>query len=201
LITTEISPIPLLWVVCLASAPAALGAALVATPLRPDLTVQLAIAAIYAAWAALFWSVLHFGWLPDRHLWLLIVPAVTLLAMPQALTWPVQIVWTVLIVWLFFAQPPLPLPIVLAMLVHGLYAACLGCYGDAVRLRPAGAHLPDLLLWLWIGQALGVVVGRWLPPLQFTTTVEVPLLVGAALVGRGALALVHWRLWIRSSED
>ncbi|MDP2620240.1 MAG: fused MFS/spermidine synthase [Hyphomicrobiales bacterium] len=79
-----------------------------------------------------------------------------------------------------------------AIHLTAFFVAAMVCHGELVARRPDASHLTEFYLSMSIGGVLGGAFTTLLSPLIFTTVLEYPLLVAAAL-----LALPEMRAMIR----
>ncbi|MGH3260643.1 MAG: spermidine synthase, partial [Trebonia sp.] len=73
---------------------------------------------------------------------------------------------------------------VMALHFCAFFLTALVCHGELARTRPDSRHLTEFYLLLSLGGVLGGMFNALLAPMVFTTTVEYPLVMTAALLLR-----------------
>ena len=88
----------------------------------------------------------------------------------------------------------LPIGIVTETAIHLLafFVAAMVCHGELVARRPVATHLTEFYLAMSFGGVLGGAFTTLLSPVIFTTVLEYPILIGAAM-----LAMPEMRALIR----
>src|SRR3990172_7659736 len=93
-----------------------------------------------------------------------------------------------LLISLLNEDPPLLVPVVCYLVA--LFAGCMVCHGEVVRLNPPAAHLTRFYLYLAGGGALGGVVVAIIAPMIFDDYLEFPsILVLIPLAWMGAAGM------------
>jgi hypothetical protein len=158
-LTTDISPIPLLWVIPLALY---LFSFVLAFSRLPRGFYQGSVVAFFllvAALVALRFDRIHWliDLLNDRYTW-------DLLPLP----------------------PRLALSHVQVIALHLLcfFIAALICHGELAALRPAASQLTGYYLWIALGGVLGGIFNSIVAPLVFDRIIEYPLLFAAVCLLR-----------------
>ena len=100
--------------------------------------------------------------------------------------------------WALLAQPVAVLPVLLLffwglheatywmMALHfiAFFLTALVCHGELARTRPASRHLTEFYLLLSLGGVLGGLFNALVAPVLFTSHIEYPLVMAAALLLR-----------------
>lgn len=89
-----------------------------------------------------------------------------------------------------------PWPLAAALHVGFFFVATMVCHGELYRRRPAAAHLTEFYVMLSVGGVIGGIFASLAAPVLFSTILEYPILVVAAVLcrpGMGeALARLGW---------
>ncbi|HUG61419.1 MAG TPA: fused MFS/spermidine synthase [Methylomirabilota bacterium] len=80
-----------------------------------------------------------------------------------------------------------PMPVAVAVHLAAFFVNAMVCHGELVRLRPPRAHLTEFYLWMSFGGVLGGAFSGLLAPAIFSTVLEYPLMILAALACRPGL--------------
>jgi hypothetical protein len=81
------------------------------------------------------------------------------------------------------SQTKLPLGVLLAVYLLGLFVVAMVCHGELAKSRPAVSRLTEFYLWISVGGVLGGIFNSLLAPLVFRSVIEFPLaLIAAALL-------------------
>jgi hypothetical protein len=105
-------------------------------------------------------------------------------------------VWgTALIIITLGPAPSLSLALTLHLGVF--FVSALVCHGTLYAKRPPASRLTEFYLWMSLGGVLGGIFCGLLAPYVFSTVVEYPLLLIAALLGCKTVAEGGWRAWAK----
>ncbi|GFO69592.1 hypothetical protein GMLC_31710 [Geomonas limicola] len=92
--------------------------------------------------------------------------------------------------WLLYAKKSASLPIELLVFLELLFACCMVCHGELVRLRPGPRYLTRFYLTMSVGGAVGGLFVALVAPLFFKGYWELPIVLTASSL---ALALTWYR--------
>ena len=81
-----------------------------------------------------------------------------------------------------------------------LFACCMVCHGELVRLRPAPRHLTSFYMAIATGGALGGVFVGLVAPFIFSSYMEVHIALGASLVVACVAILENAVWWLRATR-
>lgn len=89
---------------------------------------------------------------------------------------------TIAVLVLLYGHIPLGIVGETAIHLTGFFVAAMVCHGELVSRRPDALRLTEFYLWMSFGGVLGGAFTTLLSPVIFTTVLEYPLLIGAALL-------------------
>jgi hypothetical protein len=190
-VVTEISPMPLFYLVPLALFTLTLVNAFSRVNMRPGFHLALSLAIQGTAGLAILLSIFVVAGafdgppLPAAG-WALLITSV-LLCVPRRWTVVLQPPVTLAALAYYFAESSFTEPWVhpgsMALLVSALWLNSWGCHGVLAAARPPPAQIAEFLLWILLGTALGGLINV-LAPYVFMSTYEYPLLLSAACAVR-----------------
>ncbi len=113
--------------------------------------------------------------------------------------WPLMAVMCGLMSWLVSTGAWARIETQIGILALGLFACCMVCHGELVRLKPRPQHLTSFYLMIAAGGALGGIFVTLIAPQIFRTYTELNIgIMGCFALG--AIALFH-DLWRRRSDE
>jgi hypothetical protein len=84
----------------------------------------------------------------------------------------------------------LPFKVQIALFCTSLFACCMFCHGELVRLKPHPRHLTRFYLMIALGGALGAVFVALLAPHLFSWYYELEIAIGACAI---LVLIIHYR--------
>lgn len=112
--------------------------------------------------------------------------------------WPVMVVMCGLMTWVIHRGAYADIRKQIGILALGLFACCMVCHGELVRLKPHPRHLTSFYLMVSAGGALGGVFVTLIAPRIFRAYTELNIGIMGCFAA-GATALVY-DLWRRSKS-
>jgi hypothetical protein len=197
-ITTDLAPIPLLWVLPLAIY---LLSFIIVFAKIPHLTqriivwlgaVALAVAVGYFVVPGMRQYVaerVRFGEVIGYLLWLVPPAAVAAsllifrLRMPHLLHLVFVLALPLLVLFVVFmmlSERKLSIPLTIALHLLTLFVVAMVCHGEMARDRPSTKHLTEFFLWMSVGGVLGGLFNALVAPLVFNGLVEYQLIMVVA---------------------
>ncbi len=112
----------------------------------------------------------------------------------------VQPLMLVGVVFAMVLSAKVPWPLAAALHVGFFFVATMVCHGELYRRRPAAAHLTEFYVMLSVGGVIGGIFASLAAPVLFSTILEYPILVVAAVLCRPGMGAALARLgWQRTS--
>ena len=112
--------------------------------------------------------------------------------------WPVMIAMCGLMTWLLFQGTHANILTQIGVLSLGLFACCMVCHGELVRMRPHPRYLTAFYLMVSAGGALGGVFVTLIAPHIFQSYAELSIGIAGSF-GAGATAFLY-DMWRRSKK-